>query len=248
MNPVAGPTLAERAYDQLKDLLLSGDLRPGQVLNEGELLRRVESTRTPLREAVQRLASESFLMVKPRRGIYVLDLDLKRLSDWFGARELLEVHCATEAASRIGAASLEELKTVLRRIDRLSERPEDGRTLRKLNGEFHLGIARAAGNEVIVRLLSSLYDHTQRALNIFLQDQHRREWTKEHWDIYKALERHDPTGAAQAALAHIVHIKQILAETLFVGADRRLSLTVTSQASGALARRRNSRAAPRRSR
>lgn len=95
------PRKADEAYGWLKDLILTGDLIPGEMLDERHLMELLEIGRTPLREAIQRLAHERLVSIAPRKGSWVTDLSISDLQELIGARELVEPAVAASAASRV---------------------------------------------------------------------------------------------------------------------------------------------------
>ena len=96
--------LADRAYYAIRELIVSLDLRPGSVVNERELMERLELGRTPIREAVRRLAQEQLVEVFPRRGTFVTNVEIRDLASICDVRSALEAHAARIAAERANEA------------------------------------------------------------------------------------------------------------------------------------------------
>ena len=97
----ARQSLADRAYDRLEEMIATLELRPGSIVTEGELVERLGIGRTPLREAVQRLAAQRLVTTLPRRGLVVSEVNL---TDHLGVLETRRVLDRLIAAERAGMA------------------------------------------------------------------------------------------------------------------------------------------------
>ena len=93
-------SLAEKAYDAIRDLIVSLELAPGAVIDERELMERLGIGRTPVREALRRLAHEGLVEVYPRRGMFVTGVDVRELARLSEVRAVLEPEAARLAAER----------------------------------------------------------------------------------------------------------------------------------------------------
>jgi DNA-binding GntR family transcriptional regulator len=111
-------SLAQQAYDALETLLVTMQLEPGSVLTEGELMERLDLGRTPVREAIQRLATEGMLRVRPRRGIEVTPILHGDQMALLETRRELERLVATKASKRATPAQREALRAAAARMDR----------------------------------------------------------------------------------------------------------------------------------
>src|ERR671915_1784413 len=124
--PDAAATLlvAERAYAELRDRIVTLHLAPGTVLREDELMSEMGIGRTPLREAVKRLALENLVAVQPRRGTFVTEVDAAEIVHITEVRAELEGYAAGLAARRMDAGARHAAEALLDEIDRLG-REED---------------------------------------------------------------------------------------------------------------------------
>ena len=107
--------IAERAYAELRDRIVTLRLAPGTVLREDELMRELDIGRTPLREAVKRLALENLVIVQPRSGTFVTSVDAADIVHISEVRAELEAHAAELAARRMDAATRERAEALLDR-------------------------------------------------------------------------------------------------------------------------------------
>src|ERR1051325_6625711 len=117
MRPAAPELLADRAYAELRDRIVTLAIPPGAPINEDALGRELEMGRTPVREAIKRLALENLVTVFPRRGTFASEINITDLAHISGGRQQLEGHAASRASQRLTAARREELEALLVRID-----------------------------------------------------------------------------------------------------------------------------------
>src|ERR1700741_2530618 len=108
--------ISERAYEQLRERIVTLRLAPGTVLGEDELMRELEIGRTPLREAVKRLALENLVAVQPRSGTYVTSVDAADIVHISEVRAELEGHAAELAARRLTAGLRARAEALLDQI------------------------------------------------------------------------------------------------------------------------------------
>jgi DNA-binding GntR family transcriptional regulator len=127
---------AERAYHELRDRIVTLRLPPGTVLREDALMRELEVGRTPLREAVKRLALENLVAVQPRRGTFVSPVEASDIVHITEVRAELEGRAAELAARRMDDAACGTAGALLAELEALG-RGEDADTLMRLDGRIH---------------------------------------------------------------------------------------------------------------
>jgi DNA-binding GntR family transcriptional regulator len=147
--------LADRAYYAIRELIVSLDLRPGSVVNERELMERLDLGRTPIREAVRRLAQEQLVEVFPRRGTFVTNVEIRDLASICDVRSALESHAARLAAERANDADREELVALIAELD--AEAHYDDRELMAFDERIHRTVYRATHNQFLVATLEEYY-------------------------------------------------------------------------------------------
>ena len=128
--------ISERAYEELRDRIVTLRLAPGTVLREDELMRELEIGRTPLREAVKRLALENLVAVQPRIGTYVTSVDAADIVHISEVRAELEAQAAELAARRLDDASRERAEALLEQV-RTLDRDADADALMALDEAIH---------------------------------------------------------------------------------------------------------------
>src|SRR5579862_8296300 len=110
--------LADRAYEELRDRLVTLQIKPGEPIDEDQLGRELEMGRTPIREAIKRLSLENLVTVFPRRGTFAAEINITDLAHITDVRTQLEGHAAYRAAQRITEARRGELEELLQELAR----------------------------------------------------------------------------------------------------------------------------------
>ena len=195
------PTLSAQAYAELRTMIVRLDLAPGDVLREDELRTRLGIGRTPIREALQRLAREHFVTVIPRRGMFVAGIDVGELSMLFETRTVLEPYAARLAAARGTAAHWDEMAAAL---DDTERDQADNEALMALDRRCHELMWEAAGNRFLLDTLDTLYAQSDRLWHLYLADvADMTDAVDEHRTILEALAAGDGERAADLVDAHV---------------------------------------------
>lgn len=153
---MAGQSLKEQAYREIKHKIVALELKPGEVINEAELKRELGLGRTPIREALQRLALEKLVVIVPRRGMFVTEIGLEDLQRLFEVRVELEALAARLAARRGREEHWRRMETVLARLDNNVQEP-DNEMLIAIDGKCHEIMYEAADNGFLQDTLSTMY-------------------------------------------------------------------------------------------
>lgn len=198
----AHPSLTEKVYGTLRDMIMNLELAPGTRLKDAELARQLGVSNTPVREALRWLTADSLVTTTPRRGTFVRRLtveDYRKLSE---IRASLEVLAARLSAERAGEQALAEISSAAAIHLRTVETGPRAKYL-ALDRRFHAVIAEASGNEILVSMLNSIADRIQIARYL---DQSREQDLlsgQEHVAIAAVLEKRDGEEAARLMLKHI---------------------------------------------
>ena len=205
-------SLAERAYAAIRRLIVTLDLEPGSVINERELVERLGIGRTPVREALRRLAQEGLVEVYPRRGMFVTDVDVRRLAQLSEVRAVLEPEAARLAAERLaepGRAELEEL------VDELDADELDEQALMALDERIHRAVYRWARNDLLEATLEQYYVLALRIWTIALDRRHElHDAVQEHRALLEAIRDGDGERAAATVRAHVEGFEQAMRRVL----------------------------------
>jgi DNA-binding GntR family transcriptional regulator len=191
-------TLTDRAHTYLEELIVTLKLPPGSAVSEAMLSRRLGIGRTPIREALQRLARERLVMILPRRGVIVSDINVKSQLRLLEVRREVERLVARSAARRATPAERAQLSRLADRFEQ-SARENDDTTFMRVDRAFNELCVAAAHNEFAagaMGLMQSLsrrfwYLHYQQAADM-------PETAKLHADIARAIAKADEAGAALA--------------------------------------------------
>jgi DNA-binding GntR family transcriptional regulator len=159
--------IAERAYRELRDRIVTLRLAPGTVLREDDLMAELGIGRTPLREAVKRLALENLVAVRPRRGTYVTDVDAAEIIHITEVRAELEGYAAELAARRMDAAARSAAESLVEQIARPG-RDDDHEGLMRLDRRIHSFVWEAAGNPYLRDTLERYFSLSLRVWYVVL--------------------------------------------------------------------------------
>jgi GntR family transcriptional repressor for pyruvate dehydrogenase complex len=220
--------LSEKIITQISDALIAGELKPGDRLPpERELAEQFGVSRTVIRDAVKTLAGRGILHVKHGAGIFVatseenaigrlgalsdiLPLQGVHLRDLFEMRKVLEAEGAGWAAGRRNDYHLERLKGILEDAHRNSENLE---VLSERDAQFHVAIAEASQNLVLVRVMLTLLDllAASRRETLSIPGRARRS-LEDHERILRGIYDQDPDEALHAMLDHLNSVERSLAD------------------------------------
>jgi GntR family transcriptional regulator, rspAB operon transcriptional repressor len=203
----------DAAYNALRQAIVSSGLMPGARLNVEELAGQLGVSLTPVRGAIQRLATEGLVEIRPRSGTFVANLSLQEIEETFQIRCALECLAAELAAGRLTPQELRRLKGMLKDLRKPMRVEADRETHERLNTEFHLAILQASANGRLVEMYSALNAHIKIA-RIHASEggwsARQREETAEHEAIVAGLEAGDARAAAAALRKHIYRAKDAL--------------------------------------
>jgi DNA-binding GntR family transcriptional regulator len=209
--------VADNVHVALRDAILSGALPPGSRLSIPLLAQRFEVSRSPVREAVQRLVQDGLATEQPHRGAGVAELDPTELLPLYEVREMLEGLAARLAARNASPSDLAEMRSA---YDSHAEALEHGRYADHvpLDLAFHARLRDAAHNSELARSL----ERVQGRIAIAILGGNPQAWSRqaivEHCAILEAVLDRDGDAAESAARAHIRRVRTDIA-ALYVDAD-----------------------------
>lgn len=195
---------AERAYTAIRSQILAGERGGGEWLREGELGTALGVSRTPVREALRRLAAEGLVSHERNRGVRVQNWSAHDLEEIFSLRTVLEPWGTALAAVR-GVADTELLDELAHRMDHAASGPTpDVEQIAPLNNRFHRLILEASGNARLVTLVASVVDVplVSRTFSRYGPESLRRSIAHHH-EIVSALKAQDPTWAESVMRSHV---------------------------------------------
>ena len=183
--------LRDVVFENLREAILEGKLKPGQRLMEVQLAEQLGVSRTPVREAIRKLELEGLVVMLPRKGAYVANMSLKDVIDVLEVRASLEGLSASLAAERISDIDLKRLKKIAEEFKE-STINADIETLLKKDVEFHECIFKAANNKKLTQVINSLWEQVYRFRVTYISDYDSSlSIVEEHKNILSAIEKGD---------------------------------------------------------
>ena len=192
----------DRVYEQLRTMTIDYEIKPGERLNEGELARSLGVSRTPLREALNRLNIEGLLRFVPGKGFFCRDLDVKEVFSLYELRHAIEV-----AALRLSIvrAKNEDIDVLLAFLDATGPEPADRTTdeLVELDEKFHERLMKMSGNDEMVRVLRNVNARIRLVRWIDMNRADRKVTQSEHRALLMALKARDEITCVELLEKHI---------------------------------------------
>jgi DNA-binding GntR family transcriptional regulator len=206
-----GRSLSERAYDELLDRMLSGELPAGTLLQERPLADALRISRTPVREALTKLESEGLVTRHVGRLLIVREISVHELMQILHVRSILEVEAVALAANRISPAQLETLRTTFE--GQMKGPIPDGGNHWGADDLLHGTICEASGNAVLTEMVRGLRRRT-RMFNLKRMPERFLPGCREHLAIIEALERGDEKMARRSMATHLENAKRSILNKL----------------------------------
>lgn len=209
------PNLREKAYCEIKERILSGDLKGSTLISEYQLSDEMKISRTPIREALRDLQKAGLVEIYPQRGALVVELTEQDLNEIFSIKELIEGHCAAEI-TRQGKSSvfdkLQEIQVATEEALSRGDRDEAYATATKL----HEIILSSARNRRLISMMELLQDQVFRINQSTLRLPNRLEETvAEHSAIVEAVRSGKPDAARDKMVEHLRLDKAAAVSALF---------------------------------
>ncbi|MDQ0271723.1 GntR family transcriptional regulator [Cytobacillus purgationiresistens] len=203
LNKIKSVSIASEVFDQLRIKIINGELKNGERLVEMELANHLGVSRTPVREAIQRLEQEGLVEILPRKHCLVKGITFEAINEIILIRSLLEPKAAKVAASKITDEQLLKLKNYLEQSQVFFQlgKIDD---LMKIHDLFHAEIIKSSGLNRLVNILENLHDYIVHFRFSFLSRPHLVERSiKEHFEIYEALCSRDEERVEEVFIKHL---------------------------------------------
>lgn len=204
-NPSTSPSipLAEKAYLQLKDRILTLQLRPGRFLNELTLSEMLGIGRMPVHQAVQRLRVEGLVEVIPRKGLVIRPDSLKDMLSLLEARLAMEPNISALAAQRASKSQIVALKKIVMDSKRIVNQTER-MSFMSLDRAFHALIGDAAGNKILADAQRPLHERSELIWQLrVMREDGLVVNQREHMNIFTAIAERDAHAARKAMEDHL---------------------------------------------
>ena len=201
MRPLPRPVpLRQSVYDALIDLIVGGDLPPGQHMVETDLARQLGVSRQPIREALHRMEAEGWVDLRPSQGAFVHVPTDSEVDDLLHTRALLEAEAARLAARAPSPAQVARLREICREGQAAAEADDLSEAV-TVNSLFHAEIAAIGGNTVLAELADIVGRRVQWYYRLVAPERGHGSWT-EHGALIDAIEQHDAERAESLARKH----------------------------------------------
>lgn len=206
--------LTQLVYENLHSEILTGRLTPGSRIKQEEVTHRLGVSRTPVREAIQRLEAEG-LIEFPRRGLAVVTrLSRKRIDEIFDLRALLEGYATSKAIDNLTKKDMHVLRRLIREMDECHS-SQQGERLAAKNEEFHRLICSRGGNDALLELLEQIWRDIRRLrINYLITPQGHEESTRQHESLLDALESHAQSRVHEIVQVHALSSKEGILKAL----------------------------------
>jgi DNA-binding GntR family transcriptional regulator len=206
-------SLAQQAYQAIRELIVSLELRPGAVIDERRLMGQLGIGRTPIREALRRLAQERLVDVYPRRGMFVTSVEIRDLASLAEVRCVLESSAARLAAQRATAGDRDAVTALLDELGRHKEL--DQRGLMALDERIHRQVYGCAHNPFLEASLEQYYVLALRIWYLALdQARELEQAVLEHREILEAIRDGDADRAGEAMQRHVLEFEEAMRRVL----------------------------------
>ncbi|MDE6949441.1 MAG: GntR family transcriptional regulator [Lachnospiraceae bacterium] len=206
----------QAAYDAVKKMILDNELRAGMQLVERTLSERLEISRTPVREALRKLAGEGFVEIKEGKGVYVAQVYYEDIAEIFELRESLEGYASRLCVRRRTEESVEKLTGYLEAQEKAYRDGEHG-TFMHIDMLMHNCIAEFSKNKRLIGMVSSVYDQvTRMAISVRDDPVIRDTAIRGHRALIRAIREGDEDGAEKAMREHIISTKEYHLEKYYL--------------------------------
>jgi DNA-binding GntR family transcriptional regulator len=218
LPPRSPRSQSEEAYLKIRDRIVSLEMPPGSVVNEARLQHDLNIGRTPIREALQRLAHEKLVHSVPHRGTFVTDVKITDLARITEVRVVIEGHAARLAAERCTTGDQAILAELLASLK--SRRVMDQRELMRMDQQIHRQIYQAARNSFLESTLERYFNLSLRLWFLVLDHEVRlRAAVEEHVELLEAVIAHDGDAAEAIMRRHVTGFEHEIRKALVGGLD-----------------------------
>jgi GntR family transcriptional regulator, rspAB operon transcriptional repressor len=207
-------SLKEKAYDKLKELIITGALEPGELQNEMRLAEALGVSRTPVREALLELSREGMVAFVPGKGVEVCKLTTEQVREVFEIRRIIEGHIIKEITTRLTDVDMQEIDRNIsdqEKMLRNAERP----AFIEYDKQFHLFLASKIGNRQIESILDNMRDQMHlMGIRAVEDDTRMKQVIDEHRAIFSALKEGDPQKAFNALMNHLKNTEKTIGQRI----------------------------------
>jgi DNA-binding GntR family transcriptional regulator len=214
--------LREHVYTGVKNAIISGDFQPGKRLIEERLAADMVTSRTPVREAIQKLEKEGLIFRLPRGGFAVKAVTEAEVEEVLGLRSVLEGYAGYLATSRITEPEMKQLENIIAQEDECLANLNVEEFIR-LDGEFHDVLYKAAKNARLYALLHDLRDYMYRYRVIILRYQRKPQLAvQDHKQMVASMKAKSPRQVEKLVRKHVSRGREIIKKKIKQGDQARV--------------------------
>ncbi len=203
MKVIQKKTLHEEIANNLRELIMSGELQEGDKIKEDELCSSMGISKTPLREALRVLSVEGLIKLVPNRGSFVSTPTFEEISEMFDVMSVLEGACARAAAEKMGEKDFATLEKLHEKLEKNYRRKAQREYIR-INNQYHTSVQEIAGNRTLNQIVNGLRQkillYRYKSLNL---PERFAQSIQEHRDLLEAFRKKDPKKAETLMRRHL---------------------------------------------
>ena len=205
----------QAAHDRLRQMIFSGAFQAGQALRQEEIARQLGVSRLPIREALNRLATEGLVELKPRRGFYVTSLDVEEIEDIFEMRAMLEARAGQLATERKTLEDADAIDRLVAELEETVNGPFDFERYSEVNVRFHERLYRSCGRKHLRRQIAGLRDKVAPLIRVLASENGELQRAqKEHRQLASAFREGNAPAVAELCGEHCAYTARALIKKL----------------------------------
>jgi GntR family transcriptional regulator, rspAB operon transcriptional repressor len=196
------PSLASAAQDWITDQILRGRIMPGEKLAEVALAQQMGISRSPVREALRALSAQGLIIVEPRRGAFVAEMDAKQASDLYVCRLLIEPECVRQAVDALTDATLSTLQDIFGRMQTAADNARYEAYVGALT-DYNQELLEACPNRILFGHAESTWRSSLRYWGLMVRHSgtYSQQSLRRNRNIHRAVSKRDGQAAAVAVTA-----------------------------------------------
>lgn len=219
----ASSALADQAYEAVKQMIFDFELLPGLRFSEAELTSRLGISRTPLRQALQRLQNQGFVGVLPKMGWFVSPIDFEVMDELYDLRILIESHAVERLVKTPDLPALQALQAIW--LVKPAQRKREAKVLETMDEAFHATLVAAAANREMKRVHEEVTDRIRLIRHLdFTKDSRITATYEEHGAILRAILERRKAEAVRLLKAHIeqskIEVRKITLDAMYEARQR----------------------------
>ena len=206
------PSLTEKTYHFLRGKIISNEYSPGTPIIESLIIEQIKVSRTPYREAIQRLEQEKLVKIFPKRGVFVTQIPVTELKEIYEIREILEPMITLSITKNMTQTTLDEIKDIEERLLKIKEDdPIDAEKARDVGRELHDAIIEGSSNQTLIEFIKTLRSNSDRGCALVgRRDDNIGILLEQHLKVIEAIKERDADKAGKFMKDHLSYARESL--------------------------------------